>query len=71
MARYKVKVRVWPYSTTAGAKADRDACGPETQLTFVTADRMDQALQQAQLYADGIKTNPRVWQATVIYIEEM
>lgn len=68
---WEAEVTVWPYQTNAGAKADQEACGPEMQkFTISKAEKIEHALYCAQLIVTGIKTNPRVWMATVRSIRE-
>jgi hypothetical protein len=66
--KWQITVRVWPYSTKEGAAADKAAVGDEFQGMVVEADDIRDALGQAELFAQGIRANPRVWQANVILV---
>lgn len=65
MSRFTATVTVWPYSTGAGGTADQTAVGDERQQIEVPADNIRAALEIAEIFAAGIRTNPRVWQANV------
>lgn len=62
---WKITVCVWPYSTGVGAAEDQKAAGERTQVLEVSATDIRDALRQAELFVQGIKTNPRVWQAPI------
>ena len=70
MSTFTATVTVHPYSTHDGGKLDRAACGPEKQQIQLTAETIRQALAIAEIFASGIKTNPRVWMATVVSLVE-
>lgn len=65
MAHWKITVEVWPHSTGEGAEIDQAACGPRTQCRDVKADDIGEAIEKAILFAAGVCTNPRVWQAPI------
>lgn len=69
MYQWTVKIEVWPYSTDKGVDADQIACGDKCITRLVRADDIKEALNFANLIVEGIKTNPRVWQAPIMSIE--
>lgn len=66
MSKFTAKVLVWPYSTGEGSDRDQAAVGSETQDIQMTAENIHKALEIADIFVAGIKTNPRVWEVKII-----
>lgn len=62
---WEAEIHVWPFSTGHGASVDQEAAGERVRKLTVTADNIGAALRLVQIYADGIQTNPRVWQTPI------
>jgi hypothetical protein len=69
MSLWRAEIQAWPHSTGAGQDVDQDACGPRRHSIDITADTIDGAVRQAKLFAAGVCTNPRVWQAPIYKVE--
>lgn len=68
MYDWDVSIEVWPHSTGKGADEDQKAAGARARTIRVKADSIGIALRLAQLFADGVKTNPAVWQVPIMRI---
>lgn len=66
--RWDIKVLVWPYQTGEGQAADRLAVGGEERTLAVFACDTRDALKKAEIFAGGVKTNPRVWMVPIVSI---
>lgn len=66
--QWKIEIEVWPYSTGAGSAEDKKAVGERSHQFVVPADDIHEAVKKAELIVQGIKTNPRVWQAPIMGI---
>lgn len=64
-------IEAWPYSTDEGVVADQKAAGQRVNTFTVQADDMRAAFKSAELIANGIRANPRVWQAPIVSIMKM
>ncbi len=70
MSAWKATVRVWPFSTGDGEQSDRDAVGGKEHVAiYVEGDDIKRALHEAELYASGVRSNPRVWKCDVVALE--
>lgn len=68
MNRWLVKMDVWPHQTGSGQEVDQEACGPREQSCEVQCHTITEAAKLGELFARGICTNPRVWQAPIMSI---
>lgn len=65
MPRAKIEIQIWPHSTGNGAIIDQENAGPRDNVFSVIADDFSHAVIIAEYIAQGIMTNPRVWQAPI------
>lgn len=68
---WKVVIDVWPFSTGESRDAMQKKCGGAQQMIEVHADDIGGALNKAELYAQGIRTNPAVWQTKIFEIKRI
>ncbi|KAB2751818.1 hypothetical protein [Brucella anthropi] len=71
MSQYKGIVHVWPYSTGRGQDVDQKEAGERVREIVVNAQHIGEALEKIELYREGIKTGPMVWEAPIISIEQI
>lgn len=70
MPQWSVTVRVQPMATGNPKEDLRAIGGGEHSTTLQAADFTD-AARQAQIFAAGIKRNPRVWRAEVVGLNQL
>ena len=68
--RYFIRIEAWPYSLEEGRDVAQALAGPRQQSFIVTAEHIKAALVQAELFRDGMLTNPYVHQARITEIRE-
>lgn len=71
MITWRGEVHVWPHSTGRGKSVDEEAVGGRVRTIEVKAETIEQALNLVQLYREGIRTNPMVWQAPIFKVERI
>jgi hypothetical protein len=69
--QWEAEVHVWPFSTGHGASVDQEAVGEPIQTIRVAAEDIAKALNLVSLFVNGIKVNPRVWQAPIKSIRQV
>ncbi len=68
--RYLVRIQAWPYSMEVGPDAAQAMAGPQEQALMVPAQDIRGALAMAELFRDGMLTNPFVWQARIVEVRQ-
>ncbi|GEL42306.1 hypothetical protein MEX01_28970 [Methylorubrum extorquens] len=63
--RYLIRIEAWPYSLEEGGEVAQALAGPRVQAFIVPADDIRAALAKAEIFRDGMLTNPHVWQAPI------
>lgn len=71
MMRWEITIEAWPHSTGKGQDEDQKACGARSQEFYTRAETIDDALVHANIFATGMVTNPRMWQARVMSIRRV
>lgn len=66
MYRYNIDFEVWPFFSIP-----QDTAGQRQQHYTLKADDMRGALTAAELFIDGVKRNPGVWQAPITAISRI
>ena len=69
--RWEVTMHVWPHSTGRGQKKDQEDCGACQHVVTVGANDVDDALEKAKLFRDGVKTNPMVWEVPIVSLKKV
>lgn len=62
---YLIRIESWPYSGIV-----QELAGPREQAFLVPAQDIKEALALAELFRDGMLTNPHVWQAPIKEIRQ-
>lgn len=70
MDRYLIRIQAWPYSMDVGPDAAQAMAGPPEQSFTVPAQDIRAALAMAELFRDGMLTNPFVWQARIVEVRQ-
>lgn len=63
--RYLICIEAWPYSLEEGQDVAQALAGPRVQSFIVPANDIKAALAQAELFRNGMLTNPYVWEAPI------
>ncbi|CAB4953340.1 unannotated protein [freshwater metagenome] len=63
--RYLIRIEAWPYSLEEGRDVAQALAGPRVQTFIVPAGDIRAALAKAELFRDGMLTNPHVHQAPI------
>jgi hypothetical protein len=69
MSRFAARIEIYPHSSGKGQDRDQELAGNRLNDFDFDADNMREASRIAELIADGIETNPAVWQANVVRLE--
>ena len=63
--RWHITIEAWPHSTGKGQDVDQAAAGERVQFYYVDAHCIKDALGYAACIAQGMESNPMVWQAPI------
>jgi hypothetical protein len=70
MYAWLIRIEAWPHSTGRGQEVDQAQAGKREQTFVVSAQDAKDALERAELIAQGMRTNPMVWRAPIIEIRK-
>lgn len=62
---WNIEIEAWPHSTGEGQEVDQKACGKRVHCFKHFGSEFEDAFKAAQLIAEGMLTNPRMWQAPI------